>query len=96
MKQKLLLLSSIVLLTAGCRYDNGHDCTADEIEFAEQCGIEDAVKAVAIPVADMAHEDAILNIRAKEEELRQAGFNSAADAYADAAERTLQKEGLIK
>ena len=90
----VLILSTFVM--AACSYDSGHDCTTDEIELAQQCGEEDAMKVVKIPVSEMAHEEAILQIRAKEQELRNAGFSSAADAYADAAEHTLQKEGLLK
>ena len=69
------------LLAASCSFDAGHDCTPEEIADAERIGEQD--------------EQAILEIRVKEEKLRDAGFNSAADAYADAAERTLRDNGLI-
>lgn len=83
------------LLAASCSFDAGHDCTPDEIAYAERIGEQDALNVCEINPNTMEHEQAILEIRVKEEKLRDAGFNSAADAYADAAERTLRDNGLI-
>ncbi len=93
--KRFIYVFCMSLLLAACSYDSGHDCTSDEIELAEQTGVEDAMKVVALPATGMEHEEAILAIRAKEEQLRDAGFISAADAYADAAQRTLHDQGLI-
>lgn len=57
--------------------------------MAAKAGAEAAQHAVALPAGSYERDDAILAIRAKETELRMAGFEECADSFAAAAERII-------
>lgn len=70
--------------------------TDDEITVAAAAGTEAGNAVVALKSNSMARERAVLAIRARESQLRNAGFTSAADAYADAAEKVMKDAGLLE
>ena len=72
------------------------ECNPTELHLAAESGRKAAaaVSATTEP-GSMARENAILNIRARETKLRRAGFPTAADSFAVAAERQLKRDKVI-
>lgn len=75
-------------ILAGC-YSDDAKSTAAELDMAAKAGVEAAQQAMALPPGSYERDDAILAIRAKETELRMAGFEECADSFAAAAERII-------
>lgn len=75
--------------------DDARDCTDDEIALATQSGRDAASKVVQLPAGSMQREGAILHLRARETELIEAGYPSAAEAFAAGAEEILVQAGII-
>jgi len=65
--------------------DNADKATLEELALAADTGCRAAERAIALPVGSMARENAIFAIRAKETELRMAGFDACADTFAAVA-----------
>ena len=76
---RLLLISSLATL-ASCSENSG-DATVAELKQAQI--------VVNLPKNSMEREKAIFQIRARETRLRDAGFESCADAYIEAAAEVL-------
>lgn len=73
---------------AACRSDDAKS-TAAELSLAVEAGARAATEAMALPAGSYERENAILSIRAKETELRMAGFEECADSFAEAAGRII-------
>ncbi|MCM1067345.1 MAG: hypothetical protein NC418_07225 [Muribaculaceae bacterium] len=71
------------------------ECNAAELHAATLSGEAAAAAVIDFPAGSMQREDAILAIRARESELRTAGFPTAADSFAAAAERRLKADKVI-
>lgn len=65
--------------------------TVVDIEASRQAGILAAEEALATPEGTMARESALLKIRSRESEIRNAGFIEAADAFFQAADEKLKE-----
>lgn len=72
------------------------DSTVEDIEAAIMAGTDAGNAVVAAKSNSMERERAIFDIRARESQLRNAGFPSAADAYADAAEKVMKEAGVFE
>ncbi len=83
MKKISFLILLLLAMSCGSR-DNRHDVNA-----AAAAGRKAAEKVIAYPEGSAEREGAIIGLRAKETEIRQAGFPEAADSFAAAAERVL-------
>lgn len=84
---RLLLISSLATL-ASCSENSG-DATVAELKAAREAGRKQAQIVVNLPENSMEREKAIFQIRARETRLRDAGFESCADAYIEAAAEVL-------
>lgn len=71
------------------------ECNPAELRAASLSGDSIASRVRSLAPGSMQREDAILAIRARETELRTAGFPSAADSFAAAAERRLKADKVI-
>lgn len=85
MKKISFLVFLLLAMSCGSR-DNRHDVDA---EAAADAGRKAAEKVIAYPEGSAEREGAIIGLRAKETEIRQAGFPESADSFAAAAERVL-------
>jgi len=72
------------------------DSTDEDIEAAIIAGTDAGNAVVEAKANSMERERAVFDIRARESQLRKAGFPSAADAYADAAEKGMKEAGLFE
>ncbi len=63
---------------------------------AIQAGHRDAAEVLDTPPGSMERDNALLKIRARETNLRKAGFNHAADDYINSARDLLIKKGVIQ
>jgi len=86
---KTLRLIYTILLATLISCGNGSDATSNELKASEAAGRRDAEAALALPENTMERENAILKIRARETRMRDAGFESCADAYIKVVGRTL-------
>ena len=86
----MLIGVALFLLPAG-----GHeaDSTSEEIEAA---GTEAGHAVASTPPNSMERERVVLEIRSRESQLRNAGFPSAADSYAGAAEKAMKDAGVLE
>lgn len=71
-------------MAAGC--SGGDNADREKIEAAAR---QDAAKVAEAPEGSMQREQAVLAIRVREEALREAGHNEAADIYIEAAGKIL-------
>lgn len=71
------------------------DSSPQEIAYAIEQGNRAAQKVVDA-VNSYNQENEILAIRARETELREAGFNMAADSFVTTVQAVLRKEGVIE
>ncbi len=85
MKTISFLILLLLAVSCGSR-DGHHDVNA---EAAAEAGRKAAEKVLAYPEGSAEREGAIIGLRAKETEIRQAGFSEAADSFAAAAEQVL-------
>lgn len=69
--------------------DGAPDANEAELRAAAEAGRRAAAEALEFPEGSMQREGAIIRIRARETELRDAGFPSCADSFAVAAGRVL-------
>lgn len=89
-----LIVFALMSIVSCSRTADG--CSNADIEAARAAGIRDARKALAADSASFERDGAVLDIRARETRLREAGFNIAADAYTTAAENVLRNNGIIQ
>ncbi|MDE5629293.1 MAG: hypothetical protein K2I69_07010 [Muribaculaceae bacterium] len=85
-------LSIIAILLASICFSCGNtrsEANDAELEEAAATGRSMALDALKHPAGSMKREDAVLAIRAKETELRFAGFNACADTFAASAQKIL-------
>lgn len=89
----MLIGAALFLLPA-----EGHeaDSTSEEIAAAEAAGTEAGHAVASTPPNSMERERAVLEIRARESQLRNAGFPSAANSYAGAAEKAMKDAGVLE
>lgn len=94
----MLVLTGLPFLTAcGSEAENQETETqpadADTITYHEiyQAGINDAARAVALDSGSEERVNAILEVHAAEQRLRNSGFKKGADAYHAGAQRILSK-----
>lgn len=71
------------------------DSSPEEITYAIEQGNRAAQKVVDA-TNGYDKENEILAIRARETELREAGFNTAADSFVTTVDKFLRKEGVIE
>lgn len=89
---KSVLVAVAVTMAAAGMQSCGKDTdgtSSQTLEFAADCGRRDATLALKAEEGTMAREKAILEIRATETAMRDAGYERCADSYAHAAEETL-------
>lgn len=87
----VLLLTALSACTA--RTDDG--CSRADLDAAAEAGRRDAEAAAATAPASYGRDSALMDMRARETRLREAGFGSAADAYVEAAANVLTQKGII-
>ncbi len=75
--------------------DDTCECNAAELHAAVESGSAAAARVSLTRPGSMERENAILSIRARESEIRRAGFPSAADSFAAAAERRLRADKVF-
>ena len=80
----LIIVLSFTLVNSACS-DSGEKASPEELALAADTGRKVAEEALSYPAGSMARENAILSIRAKETELRMAGFEACADTFASVA-----------
>lgn len=78
----------IAVVMASCTADSS-DANPAELEAAARAGREAGAFAASLPPNTMAQQEAILDIRAKETKIREAGFPSCADTFAVEAAKML-------
>lgn len=76
----------LLLLAMSCGSRDFHDAN---VEAAADAGRKAAEKVLVFPEGSAEREGAIIGLRAKETEIRQAGFSEAADSFATAAGQVL-------
>lgn len=86
---KISKLLPIAVLVAAASCSNGSDATDAELKVSHEAGRRHAEAALRLPENSMEREKAVLAIRARETRLRDAGFESCADAYIESAARTM-------
>lgn len=74
---------------------SGSEATEAELNAAAEAGHRDALKAVYSRDKGMECERAILQIRARERKMRDAGFSDCADEYVLSAQTTLRDSLII-
>ena len=84
---KISKLLPIAVLVAAASCSNGSDATDAELKASHEAGRPQA--ALRLPENSMEREKAVLAIRVRETRLRDAGFESCADAYIESAARTM-------
>lgn len=84
-----LVIITLAILAAACSSGQAPDSNPDEIAFAIDAGKRMGQQADSLEEGSMEHIKAILTIRARETEMRQAGFTVAADSFAAAAAREM-------
>lgn len=89
------LYAVFLLAAAACTPRTDDGCTPADIRAAAAAGERDAAAAAAVAEATYGRDSAVMDIRARETRIREAGFGSAADAYAGAAARVLAENGII-
>lgn len=97
---KCLLFLAAVGLTVWffCRQNSRRvpsDTNAAGLQAATRAGEEAASAVSAMPLGSMARENAVLDIRARETAIREAGFPTAADTFAASAHRRLVSDGIL-
>ncbi|MDE6157433.1 MAG: hypothetical protein K2F78_04725 [Muribaculaceae bacterium] len=101
------MLAGILVLAAAAIYallalDAPHksapasECNPAELAAASQRGEQLAAKIAFTAAGSMERQRAIMSIRAMETEIRRAGFPTAADSFAAAAERRLIADLIIR
>lgn len=85
-----------VLIFSSSQPDVTSECNPLEIEIAAEKGRLAGKDVAATAKGTMAREAAILRIRAKEREISEAGFPTAAMAFAAAAEDVMRKNDVLK
>lgn len=71
------------------------DSTPEEVALASESGRKAGLAVALTRQGTMERENAILEIRALESEIRAAGFPTAADSFAAAARRAMELKGVI-
>lgn len=89
----MLICTALFLLPAEGQES---DSTSEEIAAAVVAGTEAGDAVAATQPNSMERERAVLAIRARESQLRNAGFPTAAESYAGAAEKAMKKAGVLK
>lgn len=85
MKTISLIISSLALfILSACS-----DGTNNDLNKAEQAARRDVARVVDAPEGSMQREKAVIAIRVRENALRQAGYNEAADRYISTAQTLL-------
>ena len=79
----------LLLIIGRTSAEEARDSSDADIAAASARGREDALQAASMPAGSMQREGAILEIRARETSIRDAGFPTAADSYAAAADSIL-------
>lgn len=79
---------SLLTILASCSGNSG-DATDAELKAAREAGRKQAQIVADLPENSMEREKALFQIRARETRLRDAGFESCADAYIEAAAEVL-------
>ena len=85
MKYIFTIIILIIFLANTSCSDVGGKATPEELALAADTGRKMAEEALSYPAGSMVRENAILSIRAKETELRMAGFEACADTFASVA-----------
>lgn len=89
------IIPALIILLASCTARTDDGCTIADLEAARAAGVRDAEAAAATDSLSYSRDSAIMDIRARETRMRDAGFGSAADAYVEAADTTLRSHGII-
>lgn len=71
------------------------DSTPEEVALARKSGRDAGLAVGRLREESMEREKAILEIRARETEIRTAGFTVAADTFAAAAAEAMREKGII-
>ena len=85
---KYSFLVAICLIACACS-DSTPDANDAELEAAAEAGRNMGERAAALPENSMEQQSAILEIRARESAIRNAGYPSCADTFAVEAAKTL-------
>ena len=91
-----LLAAGLAMLVRVAEPETVPECTPFEIEAAAEKGREAGESVATTAAGTMAREAAILEVRNRERAIREAGFPSAADAFAAAAEDAMRKNGVLQ
>lgn len=92
---KALLAAITIAILAGCSTRTDDGCTQADLQAAAAAGARDATAAASTPDKSYSRDSALIDIRARETRIREAGYGSAADAYAASAAEVLAQNGLI-
>lgn len=84
MKTSLIISSLALFILSACS-----DGANNDLNKAEQAARRDVAKVVDAPAGSMQREKAVIAIRVRENALRQAGYNEAADRYISTAQTLL-------
>lgn len=84
MKTSLIISSLALFILSACS-----DGAKNDLNKAEQAARRDVAKIVDAPEGSMQREKAVIAIRVRENALRQAGYNEAADRYISTAQTLL-------
>lgn len=99
-----LLLTIIAIIVVGTMSLVSRNCTGcarrggdfrPPVTDAIRCGQRDARKVLSTRPESMERQNALLEIRARETELRDSGYNHAADDYHNAATEFLKTHGIL-
>lgn len=92
---KTVCAFALLLLATSCSTRNADGTSQADIDAARRAGERDANVAAATDSLSYSRDSALMEIRARETQLREAGFPCAADAYVQAAESALKHSGII-
>lgn len=85
------LLFLLLPLISSCGH-KAEGASPTELAISASKGRSEANAALALPAGSMEREDAILAIRARETQMRMAGFEQCADTFAAAAREVLSED----
>ena len=92
-----VIIFLIVLLVAKCDSTGDSDSTDNSEQTyiqAAEAGANDANKALETAPGSMDRDNALLEIRAREHQLRSKGHGHAADKYIESARKVLEEHDL--
>ncbi|MCH5220844.1 MAG: hypothetical protein J1F05_00725 [Muribaculaceae bacterium] len=90
----VVILSFVLIRSVSA--NDVRQCNEAEMAAAAESGKTAGEKVLETAPGSMQREEAIFEIRARETEIRAAGFPTAADAFAAAAEEVMRKGGVIE